>query len=88
MIHCRGYCDIQHLLKSPEDLQMMPSLLGRIFRIALYGRDDFNYQQYLEQSAAGDAVRNTAWKTCRDHLSMHATQDPNDKKRQQYKGFQ
>ncbi len=71
-------------LSSPEDLKKMPSLLGRIFRIALYGHDDFNYQHYLEQSAAGNEVRNKAWKTCRDHLGMHVTPDPDDKSRQQY----
>ncbi len=58
-------------LKSPEDLQKMPSLLGRIFRIALYGHDDFNYQQYLKRSIAGHEVRNSAWATCTKLLGLH-----------------
>ncbi len=70
-------------LGSPDDLQKMPSLLGRIFRIALYGRDDFNYAQFFS-GVATDETRNAAWKTCRDHLGMHSTPDPDDKNRQQY----
>ena len=40
---CRGICMLRKNLNSPSDLSKMPSLLGRIFRIAMYGRDDFDY---------------------------------------------
>ena len=56
-------------LGGPADLQRMPSLLGRIFRIALYGRDTFDYQPLY--SATVEA-KNAAWKSCRDGLGMHA----------------
>lgn len=59
-------------LNSPHDLQRMPSLLGRIFRIALYGADDYDYSSYASNSV--DA-KNKVWQTCRDHLGMHSTPD-------------
>lgn len=68
-------------LGRPEDLANLPSLLGRIFRIALYGGDSFDYELLAGASAADKLA---AWKRCRDSMGMHATYDPDDKSRQQY----
>ena len=35
-------------LNDPSDLNKMPSFLGRVFRIALYGTDDFDYSAIAE----------------------------------------
>lgn len=59
-------------MAGPSDLQRMPSLLGRIFRIALYGKDTFDYQQLISASLE---AKNAAWKACRDRLGMHAVPD-------------
>lgn len=68
-------------LSGPEDLNKLPSLLGRIFRIALYGHDSFDYTPYVTGS---NEAKQSAWKACKDHLGMHLTIDPDDKSRQQY----
>eukprot|EP01036_Dinobryon_divergens_P030196 gene30195-39399_t len=62
-------------LNSPSDLNKMPSLLGRIFRIAMYGRDDFDYASL---ASASNDEKLSSWKTCRNHLGMHATPDIDD----------
>lgn len=59
-------------LGGPADLARMPSLLGRIFRIALYGKDSFDYSALYSASVE---AKNAAWKTCRDGLGMHAVPD-------------
>lgn len=56
-------------LGSPADLDKLPSLLGRIFRIALYGRDNFDYQSLV---AATPDTKLAAWKSCRDAMGMHS----------------
>jgi hypothetical protein len=59
-------------LGSPMDLENLPSLLGRIFRIALYGKDDYNYAQWTdEHSGSSVEQKNAAWKRCRDSLGMY-----------------
>ena len=68
-------------LGGPQDLDKMPSILGRIFRIALYGVDDYDYTSLV---TATDEVKLTAWKKCRDSFGMHATYDFDDTSRQQY----
>lgn len=68
-------------LSGPDDLKKMPSLLGRIFRIALYGHDSFDYSPFV---TGGNDVRQAVWKGCKEHLGMHLTVDPDDKSRQQY----
>lgn len=59
-------------LGGPADLARMPSLLGRIFRIALFGKDEFDYRPLY---AASVEAKNAAWKSCRDGLGMHAVPD-------------
>jgi hypothetical protein len=66
---------------SPEVLQHMPSLLGSYFRIAMYGRDDFDYSTLLTGS---DETKLNAWQNCRVAMGMHSHPDPNDSTRQQY----
>jgi len=43
MSQVRGICMLRKNLNDPEDLKKMPSLLGRVFRLALWGRDDYPY---------------------------------------------
>lgn len=68
-------------LSSPEDLEKMPSLLGRIFRIAIWGKDNYDYSRYYSMS---NEEKSAVWDTCRNTLGMHATPDVDDKSRQQY----
>jgi hypothetical protein len=56
-------------LGSPDDLQRLPSLLGRIFRIALFGRDLFDYEALV---AAPAESKLQAWKTCRENMGMYS----------------
>lgn len=72
---------LRKALGSPEDLNKMPSLLGRIFRIALYGYDTFDYSPFINGDSS---MKQAAWKSCKDHLGMHFTPDIDDKTRQQY----
>ncbi len=66
---CRGICMMRKALGSPEDLHKLPSLLGRIFRIAMYGKDDFDYSVLYKSTAS---EKNGAWKVCRDGMGMHS----------------
>jgi hypothetical protein len=59
-------------LAGPEDLAHLPSLLGRIFRLALTGTDSFDYAAL--QSMPRDAW-DQSWRKCREQLGMHATPD-------------
>jgi hypothetical protein len=68
-------------LGGPQDLENMPSFLGRIFRIAMYGVDNFDYLQLVK---ATDDAKLDAWKKCRNAFGMHATYDFDDTSRQQY----
>lgn len=77
----RGICMMRKTLNSPQDLEVMPSLLGRVLRIALYGHDSFDYEPLLR---APEEEKLSAWKKCRDAMGMHATYDADDKSRQQY----
>mmetsp|Transcript_1484 Transcript_1484/g.2442 ORF Transcript_1484/g.2442 Transcript_1484/m.2442 type:complete len:437 (+) Transcript_1484:26-1336(+) len=72
MTQVRGHCMMRKALAHPDHLANMPSLLGRIFRIALYGKDAFDYSTYYNAEVS---VKDTAWKTCRDSLGMHTTPD-------------
>ena len=56
-------------LGSPEDLNKLPSLLGRIFRIALYGYDDFDYASLFHADAN---TKLSAWKACKEGMGMYA----------------
>jgi hypothetical protein len=66
---CRGICMMRKSLGSPQDLDKLPSLLGRIFRIALYGRDSFDY---TTPYGASEETKLAAWKSCRDAMGMHS----------------
>ena len=59
-------------LGSPDDLNKLPSLLGRIFRIAMYGKDSFDYTALYRATVA---EKNAAWKVCRDGMGMHSGPD-------------
>ena len=72
---------LRKALSDPKDLERMPSLLGRIFRIALTGKDTFDYARNLEASTD---QKNVAFKACRDHFGMYLTPDPDATDRQQY----
>ncbi len=72
-------------LGSPDDLSVMPSYLGHLFRLVYFGYDNFDYDAYLSNSE-DHSMRDAAWKKCRDHMGMHMTPDAdNDRiQRQQY----
>jgi len=78
---CRGICMMRKNLSDERDLSIMPSLLGRIFRIAVFGYDDFDYESVVKSDSK---QKKTAWKACRDLLGMHSTPDKDDRSRQQY----
>lgn len=81
MSQVRGICMLRKNLNSAQDLDNLPSYLGSIFRLALHGRDDFDYKALI---AAPKEAKRASWKRCRDAMGMHATPDPDDKARQQY----
>lgn len=56
-------------LGSPDDLNRLPSLLGRIYRIALYGRDTYDYSHLI---SATTEERNQAWQQCREAMGMYS----------------
>ena len=60
-------------LGSPEDLDVMPSYLGRVFRLAYYGYDSFDYAKWID--VATDEERDSAWNKCRSQLGMHSVPD-------------
>lgn len=72
-------------LGSPEDLNVMPSYLGRLFRLTYYGYDSFNYNDYT-RNLKDHTEREAMWKKCRDHMGMHMVRDADSdrKQRQQY----
>jgi hypothetical protein len=72
---------MRRTVDSPESLQHLPSLLGSYFRVALYGRDDFNYEALL---TASDEAKLNAWNTCRSNMGIHSIPDTTDAARQQY----
>lgn len=82
----RGLCMMRKNLRGPEDLHQMPSLLGSIFRVAVYGEDSFDYIALLGGKAAQDTVASSGslfsdlsdrkvqvWNACRAHLGMGVT---------------
>ncbi len=81
----RGICMMRKHLGTPEDLDVMPSYLGHIFRLSYYGSDNFDYGKYLK-SGSTDEERDASWKKCRDHMGMYMTPDPDYERehRQQY----
>jgi Glycosyltransferase sugar-binding region containing DXD motif len=84
MSQVRGLCMMRKTLSSPADLQKMPSLLGRVFRTAALGSDEFDYSALVR---ASDAVKDESWAACRSMLGMHSPPpDPSDASRQQYLG--
>ncbi len=56
-------------LGSPDDLQRLPSLLGRILRIALYGWDNYDYEGLIAASAE---AKLQAWKSCKEGMGMYS----------------
>ena len=58
--------------KNLNDLQQirqtLPSLLGHIFRQAVFHEDRFNYDSLL---LADNKVRLSAWQDCRTAMGMH-----------------
>jgi hypothetical protein len=61
-------------LRGPDDLKLMPSLLGGIFRrsISSNGHDSFDYAALV---AASNADKLAAWAACRSHLGMYSNPD-------------
>lgn len=72
MSHVRGLSMLRKQLQSPEDLNVMPSFLGHVFRLIYYGYDDFDYQAVWKASA-DDKLK--AYRQCRDRLGMHTPPD-------------
>jgi hypothetical protein len=74
----------------PDDLDRMPSFLGRIFRVALQdGVDTFDYTNIYE--LYDNAAKNREaelkaalehWSQCRDMLGMHTPLDTVESRRQ------
>ena len=71
-----GICMIHKNLRGPEDLQKLPSLLDSIFRVALFGKDSFDYAGLLNHPTKQQRQNGTtdlklhAWNGCRAHLGM------------------
>ena len=68
-----GLCMIYKNLRGPEDLQMLPSLLGSIFRMAIFGKDSYDYAGLLNTAKHGKNhtdLKLQAWYDCRAHLGM------------------
>jgi hypothetical protein len=65
---------IRKNLKSPEDLDLMPSLLGGLFRAALTGEDSYDYKSQAESS---NQQKIETWNKCRAAFGM--TSNPEDK---------
>jgi hypothetical protein len=65
---------IRRNLRGPEDLQLIPSLLGGLFRraISVTAEDTFDYASLVR---ASNDVKLAAWKKCRDHLGMYSNPD-------------
>lgn len=56
-------------LNDPKQLgELFPSYLGRLFRVAMYQIDHFDYRS-LHQ--ASNAYRLKVWQTCRHAMGMH-----------------
>lgn len=47
----RGICFMRKQLNGPDDLLTMPSLLGRLFRLASNGTDTFEYDLLAKPGA-------------------------------------
>jgi len=81
----RGLCMLRKNLRGPDDLALMPSLLGSIFRVALRGHDSFDYLSLLEGKRTQDTAASSgifrdlsdrklqAWNGCRAHLGVLST---------------
>lgn len=82
---CRGICMMRKSLGGPEDLSVMPSYLGHLFRVVYYGYDDFDYDALL-QNLRDHTEREAVYKKCRDHMGMHMVPDADNDRihRQQY----
>lgn len=84
MSQVRGLSMLRKHLNSPADLEKMPSFLGHVFRLAYYGKDDFDYTALKDGS---DALRLDKYKTCREFLGMYTPPEEVSKlphERQQY----
>jgi hypothetical protein len=68
----RGLCMIRKNLKSSEDVKLMPSLLGSLFRTALIGNDSFKYT-----AITTDEERIDVWNKCRALFAMQS--NPEDR---------
>ena len=72
-------------LGAPEDLSVMPSYLGHLFRLVYFGYDDFDYDA-LTRNAGDRQGAEAAWSKCRAHMGMHSVPDVDQERvqRQQY----
>jgi len=71
MTGVRGVNMMRKTLHSPSELDLLPSLLGSIFRQAYYGTDSFDYKAV----SSSVELQNKAWKSCRDAMGMHSSPD-------------
>ena len=56
----RGLSMIRKNLQHPNDLKLMPSFLGSIFRVAIDGVDTFDYETLVVRSTVSSTVSSTA----------------------------
>ena len=77
MSQVRGVCMMRKHLSSIPDLNLMPSFLGSIFRKAVFGIDNFDYNKLINGS---NEEKMNSWNQCRTNMGIFSVPDINAEK--------